>query len=349
MKTFVIAEAGANHDRKFEQAINLIDVAKGAGASAVKFQTYSSETLYSSNTPDFAGYKNINKLIKDIELPRHWQKELKQYCDDTNIEFMSTPFDESAVEELVDLGVKRLKIAGFESTDPRFVRMVASTKLPIIFSAGIGSTLTSIQETIRIIREEYEQADITVLHCNNAYPTPIEDINLNQLDKIKERFLPVKMGAVWFRNYGTDQAIKMGLSDHTLETFTPSLAVAKGATCIEKHFTLCNSLEGPDHKFAMPPEKLRIMIDMIKETELMCQSTNHSVTHSEKQFTKAMRSVVACKDIKKGERLTLDNLTTKRPFLEDCIAAKDYYHIIDNIAACDIQADQILKESDVNR
>lgn len=349
MKTFVIAEAGANHDRKFEQAINLVDVAKGAGASAVKFQTYSSETLYSKNTPDFAGYKNINKLIKDIELPREWQKELKGYCDYAGIEFMSTPFDESAVEELVDLGVKRLKIAGFESTDPRFVRMVASTKLPIIFSAGIGSTLRSIQETISIIREEHEMADITVLHCNNAYPTPIEDINLNQLDKIKEQFLPAKMGGVWFRNYGTDQAIKMGLSDHTLETFTPSLAVAKGATCIEKHFTLCNSLEGPDHKFAMPPEKLRIMIDMIKETELMCQSTNHDVTNSEKLFTKAMRSVVASKTIKKGEVLTLQNLTTKRPYLEDSIAAKEYYNIIGNTAGCDIEIDAILKESDVSR
>jgi N,N'-diacetyllegionaminate synthase len=227
--------------------------------------------------------------------------------------------------------------------------MVASTKLPIIFSAGIGSTLKSIQETISIIRQEYEEADITVLHCNNAYPTPIEDINLNQLDKIKEQFLPAKMGGIWFRNYGTDQAIKMGLSDHTLEAFTPSLAVAKGATCIEKHFTLCNHLEGPDHKFAMPPEKLRIMIDMIKEAELMCKSTNHDVTNSEKEFTKAMRSVVASQDIKKGERLTLQNLTTKRPFLENCIAAKDYYNIIGNMAECDIETDKILEESDVRR
>ena len=111
MDTFIIAEAGANHNRDFNQALKLIDVAKESGASAVKFQTYSSETLYSKNTPDFAGYKNINQLIKDIELPREWQKDLKQYCDEQNIEFMSTPFDEQAVDELVSLGVKRLKIA----------------------------------------------------------------------------------------------------------------------------------------------------------------------------------------------------------------------------------------------
>ena len=133
MKTFVIAEAGANHDQNFNQALRLIDVAKESGASACKFQTYSSETLYSKNTPDFAGYKNINKLIKDIELPREWQKDLKQYCDEKGIEFMSTPFDEKAVDELVNLGVKRLKIAGFESTDLPFETPDSVTFSPFNF------------------------------------------------------------------------------------------------------------------------------------------------------------------------------------------------------------------------
>ena len=121
-KTFIIAEAGANHNRDFDIAKKLIDSAVDAKCDAVKFQTYSSETLYVKNTPDFAGYKNINKLIKDIELPRHWQKDLKLYCDDEGIEFMSTPFDEKAVDELYEIGVKRLKIAGFEATDPRIVK-----------------------------------------------------------------------------------------------------------------------------------------------------------------------------------------------------------------------------------
>ena len=140
-KTFIIAEAGANHNRNFDQAISLIDVAKSSGADAVKFQTYSSETLYSRNTPDFAVYKNINQLIKNIEIPREWQSDLKSYCDKIGIEFMSTPFDEKAVDELVSIGVKRLKIAGFESTDLRFVDMVCSAKLPIIVSIGIGSNI----------------------------------------------------------------------------------------------------------------------------------------------------------------------------------------------------------------
>ena len=130
-KTFVIAEAGANHDRKFNQALKLVNLAVVSGCDAVKFQTYSSETLYRKNTPDFAGYKDVNNLIKEIELPREWQPQLKSYCDYKGIEFMSTPFDEEAVEELVGIGVSRLKISGFESTDFRFIEMVASSKLPL--------------------------------------------------------------------------------------------------------------------------------------------------------------------------------------------------------------------------
>jgi sialic acid synthase SpsE len=173
MKTFVIAEAGANHDRKYEQALSLVDIAKKSGASAVKFQTYSSETLYCNNTPDFAGYKNINKLIKDIELPREWQKDLKEYCDIVGIEFMSTPFDEKAVEELVSIGVKRLKISGFESTDFRFVDMVASSKLPLIISLGIGFKMNYLGEIFSIA--EKHGNELSFMYCNNAYPTPLED------------------------------------------------------------------------------------------------------------------------------------------------------------------------------
>ena len=184
MSVFVIAEAGANHDRKLDQAFELVKIAKTSGADAVKFQTYSSETLYAKNTPDFAGYKNINKLIKDIELPRNWQKDIKLFCDDHGIEFMSTPFDEQAVEELYNIGVKRFKIAGFESTDPRIVKCVASTQLPLIITAGIGCNVEMINKIIGWILEENKKPDITFLHGNNAYPTPFEDINLGQIMKL---------------------------------------------------------------------------------------------------------------------------------------------------------------------
>lgn len=331
MSVFVIAEAGANHNRNFKQALALIDVAKSAGADAVKFQTYSSETLYSKNTPDFAGYQDINKLIKDIELPREWQKDLKSYCDDVGIEFMSTPFDESAVDELVALGVKRLKIAGFESTDPRFVKMVASAGLPIIVSAGIGSNIFSIKNIISWIEEEQKDPDITILHCNNAYPTPDKDINLNRIDLIKQHY----------------PGVKVGLSDHTEGILAPSLAIAKGATCIEKHYTISKMLPGPDHPFALEPKELHSMIEHIRLAEVMCQDTEFLLTQSENKFAKGMRSVVISKEVKKGEVFNFSNITTKRPFLPGNIHSSRYYDVLGAVAKRDYEIDDFIVEGEI--
>lgn len=324
METFIIAEAGANHNKDFTKALKLIDAAKEAGANAVKFQTYSSETLYSKNTPDFAGYKNINKLIKDIELPREWQKNLKQYCDEQNIEFMSTPFDESAVDELVSLGVKKLKIAGFESTDPRFVDMVCSAGLPIIVSLGIGSDFRLIPRVSKTAKK-HGIKDISFLHCNNAYPTPPEDVFL---DTIKAMAL--------------DNRYKTGFSDHTLSIYTPSLAVAAGATVIEKHFTLDRKLPGPDHAFALEPNDLKIMVDQIRYAE-KCKGSKLGFSSSEEKFKMGMRSIVAKKPIKKGELLTIDNLTTKRPFLEGNVAASKWDFTLGKIATKDYNIDDFIQ------
>ena len=327
MGVFIIAEAGANHNKNFKQAISLIDVAVESGADAVKFQTYSSETLYSKNTPNFAGYKNINKLIQEIELPRQWQPELKNYCDEVGIEFMSTPFDEAAVEDLVSLGVKRLKIAGFESTDPRFVRMVASTGLPLIISAGIGNSSNSIQNILDWVSLENPTPDITILHCNNAYPTPNKDIFLNEIDTIKRKY----------------PEIKVGLSDHTEGTLAPVIAVAKGATCIEKHYTISRRLPGPDHSFALEPAQLKVMVEGVRIAETMCKDKTGALSDSEREFSKAMRSVVVRKDIKKGEKFTEDNLTTKRPFLEGNVHSSEYYQILGTFAAKDYKEDDFFK------
>lgn len=327
MKTFVIAEAGANHNRDFEIAKELINVAVESKSDAVKFQTYSSETLYAKNTPDFAGYKNINQLIKDIELPREWQKDLKSYCDEKGIEFMSTPFDEQAVQELVDLGVKRLKIAGFEATDPRFVEMVASTKLPIIMSVGIGFQMNYMGKFLDIF--EKHDNHVTLLHCNNAYPTPIEDINLKMINVLSE-----------FR--GVDL---VGLSDHTMSTLTPALAVAAGAQVIEKHYTLSRTMEGPDHPFAMEPHQLKEMVQNIRLAEQAMNTRGKGYSKSEESFSKARRSVVTKLDLKKGDILTEDNITTKRPLLEETVPAIDYYSIIGYPVSEDIKADTPIQKS----
>lgn len=329
MKTFIIAEAGANHNRNFKQALSLIDTAIESGADACKFQTYSSETLYSKNTPNFAGYKNINKLIKDIELPREWQKDLKEYCDEKNIEFMSTPFDEKAVDELVNLGVKRLKIAGFESTDFRFVDMVASSKLPLVISLGIGFKMNYLGKIFEIADKHGNE--LSFMYCNNAYPTPIEDAGIGIVKQLSQ-----------------DTRYKWGLSDHTESPFTPALAVAAGATIIEKHFTLNKKLPGPDHSFALEPDELKQMVNYIRFAELSIQKqSSNEISTSEQAFTKAMRSVVTKVDLKKGDILTKDNITTKRPFLKNSIPAMDFENIIGYPIDKDIIADTPLLQSNI--
>ena len=310
MNTFVIAEAGANHNKNFNQALALIDVAVESGASACKFQTYSSNTLYSKNTPNFAGYTNINKLIDDIALPREWQKDLKQYCDERGIEFMSTPFDEKAVDELVNLGVKRLKIAGFESTDFRFIEMVASSKLPLVISLGIGFQMNYLDKIFEIASKHGN--DLSFMYCNNAYPTPIEDA-----------------GIAIVRQLAQDTRYSWGLSDHTESTLTPALAVVAGATIIEKHFTLSKHLPGPDHPFALEPNELKEMIQYIRFAEQsLIKKSPEGISQSEQSFKQAMRSVVAKKSIKAGDTLTVDNITTKRPFLEGNIPASKFEYIL---------------------
>ena len=324
MNTFIIAEAGANHNRDFNQALSLIDVAVESRADACKFQTYSTETLYSKNVPDFAGYKNINKLIKDIELPREWQKDLKQYCDEKGIEFMSTPFDEKAVDELVNLGVKRLKIAGFESTDFRFVDMVASSRLPLIISLGIGFKMNYLGKIFEIA-DKYGN-ELSFMHCNNAYPTPIEDVGIDVVKQLSR-----------------DTRYKWGLSDHTESPFTPALAVAAGATIIEKHFTLSKKLPGPDHSFALEPNELKQMVEYIRFAEKSIQKKQSTpISNSEQQFTQAMRSVVAKTNIKKGDILTIDNITTKRPFLEGNIPAKHFEFTLGKAADKDYNEDDFI-------
>tara|TARA_Y100000356_G_scaffold82147_1_gene68292 strand:+ start:5378 stop:6358 length:981 start_codon:yes stop_codon:yes gene_type:complete len=324
-KTFVIAEAGANHDRKFNQALKLVNLAVVSGCDAVKFQTYSSETLYRKNTPDFAGYKDVNNLIKEIELPREWQPQLKSYCDYKGIEFMSTPFDEEAVEELVGIGVSRLKISGFESTDFKFIEMVASSKLPLVISLGIGFPANYLGKIFDIC--EKHSNELTLLHCNNAYPTPTSDLNLKSMIQSKHlRF-----------------DCKVGLSDHSTSVLTPALAVALGAQVIEKHFTLDRNLDGPDHKFALEPEELQKMVEYIRFAEEACGVKDSDFTKSEEKFKFAMRSIVAKKQIKKGDIFSKDNITTKRPCLENDTPAMNYEFVIGKKSLKDFDIDEAIR------
>lgn len=335
MKSFVIAEAGANHNRDWKIAKSLIRSAARSGSDAVKFQTYTSETLYAKNTPDFAGYKNINQLIKDIELPRSWQKDLKLFCDDCGIEFMSTPFDEKAVDELYDIGVKRFKISGFEATDPRIVQHVARTGLPMIITTGIKCDISMMKSILEWIQDVNSEPDVTFLHGNHAYPTPISQICLGQIGVLKDASFSIP--------------VKIGISDHTRGILIPPVAVSLGAEVVEKHFTLDRNMEGPDHPFAIEPFELSLMVQNIRSVEKSMGIRENKVSESESSFIHATRSVVAKSPLKKGDLLSRENITTMRPWFEDSIPASSYLKIINGniFIQKDIDAGTILKLSDI--
>jgi sialic acid synthase SpsE len=335
MKTFIIAEAGANHNRDWKTATDLILCAADSGSDAVKFQTYSSETLYAKNTPDFAGYTNINQLIKDIELPRTWQKDLKLFCDDVGIEFMSTPFDEKAVDELYDIGVKRFKIAGFEATDPRIVQHAAKTGLPLIITTGIKCDISMMKNILSWINDVSSDPDVTFLHGNHAYPTPISQICLGQIG--------------FLRDVNFSFPIKIGISDHTEGILIPPIAVSLGAEVVEKHFTLDRKMKGPDHPFAIEPSELSQMVQNIRDVEISMGVRENRVSESEKSFIHATRSIVTSRLVRKGERVSKENITTMRPWFEDSVPASKYLKLSaeNRFFQNNIEAGCIVKWSDI--
>ncbi len=308
-RTLIIAEAGANHNQDFDTAKKLIDEAANAGSDICKFQTYKADKLFSSKAENVNGYNNIQKIFKKMELKRSWQKDLKLYCEEKGLEFMSTPFDEEAVDELYSIGVKRFKISGFESTDLRFIKYVASTKKPLIISAGLGTDIDFINEILTVCNN-VNNKDVTILHCNNAYPTPLIDTNLLTIPEIIKKY-----------------KIKVGFSDHTEGILAPVIAVSLGAKVIEKHFTLSQNQKGLDHFFALEPIQFRKMVKKIRETELMLK-LKKGISKSETKNIEGQRSLVARIDLKRGDILTSKNITTKRPYYKGSIHAKDYFKVI---------------------
>lgn len=339
MKTLVIAEAGSNHNQDWSLATQLIKSAHSSGCQIVKFQTFSSNTLYRKNTPDFGNNTNIPDLIRNIEMPRYWQTDLKMYCDDLGIEFMSTPFDENAIDELVHLGVKRLKIAGFEALDFRFLKLAASTKLPLIVTFGVGTNWDVRKDIIYCIMEENPDVWLTILHGNHSYPSPVSNANLGTMNKIRRQTeLMSYDGLDWVIN-----PVQVGLSDHTEGILIPPVAVALGAQVIEKHFTISRDLDGPDHAFAIEPSELLQMVNNIKTVETSLGVRDVKVTESEKQSEKARRAVHSKGFIRQGEVFSENNITTKRPYIEGRdVPASEYFNILGQKALEDIQPDHSL-------
>ncbi len=324
-KTFIIAEAGVNHNGDIVLAKKLIDVAVTAGVDAVKFQTWKTELLVTEQA-EMAEYQKLNtqktesqfQMLKRLELSYDAFSELKQYCDQKGIMFLSTPDEETSATFLNDLQ-PIFKIGSGELTNTPFLRHIASFKKPIILSTGMG-TLAEIEQALTALTNAgTARNDITVLHVTTQYPTPMEEVNLNAMLTIKQAF----------------PGINAGFSDHTLGIEVPIAAVALGATIIEKHFTLDKSMTGPDHLASLDPHELADMVKAIRNIERAMGHGRKEPTDSELQNLKIVRkSLVAKTAIKKGDTLSQLNMAIRRPGngippsrwgdIENTIATKDY-------------------------
>lgn len=300
-KVLIIAEAGVNHNGDINLARQLVDKAKEAGADIIKFQTFKLDSIV-SKFAEMADYQKDNmgmvesqkEMLKKITLPYEDFCELYKYCKNKDIQFLSTPFDIESIHFLNDM-VSFWKIPSGEVTNYPYLVEIAKTGKPVVMSTGMCE-LQEIDEAIKVLKAN-GTSDITLLHCNTQYPTPYKDVNLRAMETLRNRY-----------------KVKVGYSDHTKGIEVPIAAVALGAEVIEKHFTLDKKLPGPDHKASLEPNELAAMVSSIRNIEEALGSSTKIVSDSEREnIAIARKSIVAAKNIKKGEVLTVDNLTTKRP------------------------------------
>ena len=354
MKTYIIAEAGVNHNGSFEMAKQLVDVAKEAGADAVKFQTFKAKNLVTKSAKQ-ADYQVENlkeatsqfEMLKELELSFEEFTALQRYCKDKGIEFLSTPFDYESVDFLLDeLQIKTAKIPSGELTNAPFIYAIAKKKKPIILSTGMA-TVEDIHEALSYIAfglanktemhevaEFYKTAEakgllkqyVTILHCTTEYPAPFDTINLRAMYTLQQEF-----------------GLAVGFSDHSQGIAVPTAAVAMGATVIEKHFTLDKTLEGPDHIASLEPRELKEMVTQIRQVE---QALGNGMKQPSKVELKnripARKSLVAVKAIQQGEIFSEANLVVKRP--GSGIAPSNYWNYLGKSAQKSYEQDELIDE-----
>jgi len=306
MHTIIIAEAGVNHNGEFELAKKLVIAAAEAGADFVKFQTFNTDKIVSKSAKK-AAYQTCNSkddsdsqyiMLKKLEMPKEWHSKLIQFANKQGIQFLSTGFDIESIDFLDQLGSLIFKIPSGEITNKPYLHHIAAKGKPIIMSTGMAS-LDEIEVALNVLYENgISKENVTVLHCNTEYPTPMEDVNLKAMIHIKN-----KLG------------VEVGYSDHTQGIEVPIAAVALGATVIEKHFTLDRNLQGPDHLASLEPDELKAMVKAIRNIEKAISGSGlKAPSHSEQKNTIiARKSIVAACTIKKDEIFTTENLSVKRP------------------------------------
>ena len=324
--TFIIAEAGSNHNADLGTALRLIDVAAEAGADAVKFQIFSAETLYSRFAPRLSEMEGRSKpgetpfeLIQRVELPREWIPQLAECARKKGILFCATPFDLAAVEQLKAVDVPFFKIASYEIVDTVLLRAVARTGKPAIISTG-NSSLADIETALEIFRASGNE-QVALLHCVSQYPARYEDVNLRCIQTLRQAF-----------------EVVVGFSDHTTDAVTGVAAVALGAKIVEKHYTLSRNQPGPDHGFSLEPHELAQYVRDLRHGEQALGNGIKRVMPSELENHRlARRSIHARVPIRRGTRVEMDMLCIKRPALG--IEPREIDRVIGRVARTDIEQD----------
>lgn len=329
-KVFIIAEAGVNHNGSIELAKKLIDKACEAKVDAIKFQSFKAESLVVKNAKK-AEYQisttgNIDSqydMLKKLELDYDKHSELMEYAKSKGVVFMSSPFDLESIELLAQLGMDIFKIPSGEITNLPYLRKVGQLNKKVILSSGM-SNLGEIEAAINILRER-GTTDITVLHCNTEYPTPLKDVNLLAMNTIRDTL-----------------KIEVGFSDHTLGIEVPIAAVALGAKVIEKHITLDKNMDGPDHRASLEPYEFRRMVEYIRNIEKALGNGIKIPSNSEMSNKAIVRkSIVASCFIEKGDFLTEKNITVKRP--GNGISPMKWDEVLGQIAKRDFKEDELIE------
>jgi N,N'-diacetyllegionaminate synthase len=329
----IIAEAGVNHNGSIETAEQLIETAAEAGADLVKFQTFSADRLVtgSASKADYqlettSTSESQHEMIRKLELSREMHEELIVHCKKCGVGFFSTGFDPQSVDLLAELGLDRFKIPSGEITNLPYLRHIGQYGKPVILSTGMArlGEIEAALEVLEVSGTPREQ--VTVLHCNTEYPTPMADVNLKAMLAIRDAF-----------------GVQVGYSDHTLGIEVPIAAVAMGATVIEKHFTLDRSLPGPDHRASLEPDELKAMVQAIRNIELALSGDGlkRPSPSESKNLEIVRKSLVALVPIKAGEPFTDANLGVKRP--GSGISPMRWDDFIGRPANRDYQADELIE------
>lgn len=300
--TFIIAELSANHMNDFDIAVKTIEAMAEAGADAVKFQTFTPDTITIDCDNEYFQIKQgtvwdgqvLHELYEDAYMPWDWQPKLKKIAEDLGLIVFSSPFDKTSVDFLEDMDVPAYKIASFEITDIPLIEYVASKGKPIIISTGIAS-LEDIELAVKTCLDAGNDK-IALLKCTSSYPAPLEEINLNTIPDIKNKF-----------------GVVVGLSDHTLGGEVSTAAVALGAKIIEKHFILDRNMGGPDSDFSMEPGEFKQMVDSIRNVEKAIGTVTYELSDKVKANREFSRSLFVVEDMKKGEIITEGNVRSIRP------------------------------------